>query len=62
MNFMKTSTSIPKSIDALVNNRFKGNATAIGDWATSSHVERQGTRKAKLAPSGTGDATPAAKP
>ena len=32
-----------------MNNLFKGNATIIGEWATASHVERQGTRKAKYA-------------
>ena len=44
---------IRKSLDALVNNLFKGNATLIGEWATASHVERQGTRKAKPATGGT---------
>ena len=43
----------PSELDALVNNLFKGNATVIGEWATASHVERQGTRKAKPAPGGT---------
>ena len=32
-----------------MNNLFKGNATIIDEWATASHVERQGTRKAKPA-------------
>ena len=44
-----TGMGIRKSLDALVNNLFKGNATIIGEWATASHVERQGTRKAKPA-------------
>ena len=30
-----------------MNYLFKGNATTIGEWATASHVGRQGTRKAK---------------
>ena len=51
--------NIRKSLDALVNNLFKGNATVIGEWATASHVERQGTRKAKPAAGGT---TPAPTP
>ena len=51
--------NIRKSLGALVNNLFKGNATVIGEWATASHVERQGTRKAKPAPGGT---TPAPTP
>jgi len=38
-----------KSLEALVNNLFKGNATIIGEWTTASHVERQGSRKAKPA-------------
>lgn len=46
--------------DALVNNLFKGNATIIGEWATASHVERQGTRKAK--PAAGGGTAPAPKP
>jgi hypothetical protein len=57
-----TGMGIRKSLDALVNNLFKGNATVVGEWATASHVERQGTRKAKTAPGGTGTSTPAAKP
>ncbi len=44
-----TGMGIRKSLDALVNNLFKGNATVIGEWATASRVERQGTRKAKPA-------------
>ena len=40
---------------ALVNNLFKGNATVIAEWATASHVERQGTRK-KNADGGTNPA------
>lgn len=44
---------------ALVNNLFKGNATFIAEWATASHVERQGSRKAEPAP---GSTTPAPKP
>ena len=52
-----TGMGIRKSLDALVNNLFKGNATIIGEWATASHVERQGTRKAKPAPT-----TPVPKP
>ena len=47
---IKTGMGIRKSLDALVNNLFKGHATVIGEWATASHVERQGTRKAKPAP------------
>ena len=49
---IKTGMGIRKSLDALVNNLFKGNAIIIGEWATASHVERQGTRKAKPAPGG----------
>ena len=45
--------NISKSLEALVNNLFKGNATIIGEWATASHVERQGSRKAKPATGGT---------
>ena len=45
--------NIRKSLDALVNTLFKGNATVIGEWATASHVERQGTRKSKSAAGGT---------
>ena len=48
-----TGMGIRKSLDALMNNLFKGNATLIGEWATASHVERQGTRKAKPAAGGT---------
>lgn len=55
-----TGMGIRKSLEALVNNLFKGNATVIGEWATASHVERQGTRKAKPAP--TGGTVPAPKP
>ena len=55
---IRTGMSLRKSLDALVNNLFKGNATIIGEWAAASHVERQGTRKAKPA-AGT---TSAAKP
>ena len=44
-----TGMSIRKSLDALVHNLFKANATIIGEWSTASHVERQGTRKAKPA-------------
>ena len=44
---LTTGMGIRKRLDALVNNLFKGNATVIGEWATASHVERQGTRKAK---------------
>lgn len=44
-----------KSLDAAVNNLFKGNAALIGEWVAASHVERQGARKAKPA---TGGATP----
>ena len=51
-----TGMGLRKSLDALVNNLFKGNATIIGEWATASHVERQGSRKAKPA------AATAAKP
>ena len=47
-----TGMGIRKSLDALVNNLFKGNATVIGEWATASHVERQGTRKANSAAGG----------
>ena len=54
-----TGMGIRKSLDALVNNLFKGNATVIGEWATASHVERQGSRKPKPAPGGT---TPAPTP
>ena len=54
-----TGMGIRKSLDALVNNLFKGNATVIGEWATASHAERQGTRKAKPAAGGT---TPAPTP
>ena len=46
---IKTGMSIRKSLDALIHNLFKGNATIIGEWATASHVERQGSRKAKPA-------------
>ena len=53
------NSPFPSELDALVNNLFKGNATVIGEWATASHVERQGTRKAKPA---TGSAAPAPKP
>ena len=56
-----TGMGIRKSLDALVNNLFKGNATVIGEGATASHVERQGTRKAKPAAGGTTSA-PAPKP
>ena len=55
-----TGMGIRKSLDALVNNLFKGNDTVIGKWATASHVERQGTRKAK--PAAGGGAAPASKP
>ena len=48
-----TGMGLRKSLDALVSNLFKGNATVIGEWATASHVERQGTRKAKPATGGT---------
>lgn len=44
---VKTGMSLRKSLDALVHNLFKANATIIGEWATASHVERQGARKAK---------------
>ena len=53
-----TGMGIRKSLEALVNNLFKGNATIIGEWATASHVERQGTRKAKPAAGGTTPPTP----
>ncbi len=49
---IRTGMGIRKSLDALVNNLFKGNATIIGQWAAASHVERQGTRKAKPATGG----------
>ena len=52
--------NLRKSLDALVNNLFKGNATVIGEWAAASHVECQGTRKAKPAAGMT--PTPAPKP
>ena len=55
-----TGMGIRKSLDALVNNLFKGNATVIGEWATASHVERQGTRKAKPAATGTAPTPPTA--
>jgi hypothetical protein len=55
---IKTGMGIRKSLDALVHNLFKGNAATIGEWSTASHVERQGTRKAKPL-TGT---TPAPKP
>lgn len=42
-----TGMGIRKSLDALVNNLFKGNATVIGEWVAASHVERQGSRTAK---------------
>ena len=59
MPTLKDSPS-PSKLDALVNNLFNGNATVIGEWATASHVERQGSRKAKpVAPGGT---APAPKP
>ena len=48
-SLIPTGMGLRKSLDALVNNLFKGNATLIGEWATASHVERQGTRKAKPA-------------
>ena len=57
---IRTGMGIRKSLDALVHNLFKGNATIIGEWATASHVERQGSRKAKPAPGG--GTTPAPKP
>ncbi|MEO6788351.1 MAG: hypothetical protein ABI318_19685 [Chthoniobacteraceae bacterium] len=44
-----------------MNNLFKGNATLIGEWATASHVERQGTRKAKPASSAGGTPPPVPK-
>ena len=56
---IRTGMGIRKSLDALVNNLFKGNATVIGEWATASHVERQGTRKPKPA---TGGGTTLPKP
>ena len=46
----------PSELDALVNNLFKANATVIGEWATASHVERQGSRKPK--PEAGGGTTP----
>ena len=51
--------NIRKSLDALKNTLFKGNATVIGEWATASHVERQGSRKAK--PANGGGTTPPTK-
>ena len=49
--FGKTrAAGLADATDALVNNLFKGNATLIGEWAAASHVERQGTRKAKPVP------------
>lgn len=51
-----TGMGLRKSLDALVHNLFKGNATIIGEWATASHVERQGTRKPKPA-AGSGTST-----
>ncbi len=48
-----TGMGIRKSPDALVNNLFKGNAAIFGEWATASHVEQQGTRKAKPTAGGT---------
>lgn len=45
--------NIRKSLDALVNNLFKGNATVIGEWSTATHVERHGSRKAKPGAGGT---------
>ena len=54
------NAAIRKSLDALVDNLFKGNATIIGEWATASHVERQSTRKAK--PATGGGTAPAPKP
>lgn len=42
-----TGMGIRQSLDALVNNFFKGNAIVIGEWVTTSHVERPGIRKAK---------------
>ena len=59
--FITTGMGLRKSLDALVNNLFKGNATVIGEWATASHGERQGTRKAKPAAGGSTPA-PAPKP
>ena len=50
------------NVDALVNNLCKGNATLIGEWATASHVERQGTRKAKPAPPAGGTTPPKPNP
>src|SRR6266853_508863 len=46
---IRTGVSIRKGLDAPVHNLFKGNATVIGEWATASHVDRKGTRKAKPA-------------
>ena len=43
--FVKTGMGIRKSLDALVNNVFKGNATVIGEWVTASHVEHQRSRE-----------------
>jgi hypothetical protein len=56
---IKTGMSIRKTLDAVIRNLFKGNATIIGEWSTASHVERQGSRKAKPAAGGT---TPAPAP
>ena len=53
---IKTGMGLRKTLDALVHNLFKGNATTIGEWATASHVERQGSRKKK--DDGKGDGTP----
>ena len=51
LDTLNVAIGIRKSLDALVNSLFKGNAAA-------SHVERQGTRKAKPA---TGATTSAPK-
>ncbi len=59
---IKTGMGIRKSLDALVHNLSKGNASMIGEWAAASHVERQGTRKAKPATGGTTPATGGATP
>ena len=42
-----TGTGIRQSLDALVNNLFKGNATVIGEWVTAMAPARPGPRQSR---------------